>query len=184
MCPFFHVSVCVWPTELNEACLKEQGWRLFCWSIDSGHGLAHWRKWYPQWALASSSHVMSTNTLVDKRASTLSSFFLFLYLYQNKAAWCSCLAIRDLLLWEPYQCIINVMSSVANICHGLNYIFSDKKSWSCFYCMAARCLVLRWIPRYLQVSHEGFMSWWKHLCLLLAWSGPQNSGLLGNCVNP
>lgn len=38
MYPSFHVSVCVWPTELNKGCLKEQGWRLFCWSIDSGHG--------------------------------------------------------------------------------------------------------------------------------------------------
>lgn len=150
------MSLCVFgPLSLTRAAWESRGGGYLL-ELGQWTWLVHWRKWYPKWALASSSHVMSTNILVDKRASTLSSFFLFLY--QNKASWCSCLAIRDLLLWEPYQCIINVTSSVANICHGLNYIISDKKSWRCFYCTATRSLVLRWVRHYLQVSNEDFMS--------------------------
>lgn len=105
------MSLCVFgPLSLTRAAWKSRGGGYL---LEHGQWtwLVHWRKWCPKWALASSSNAMSTNILVDKWASTLSSFFLFLYLYQNKATWCSCFAIRDLLLWNPYQYIINVMSS-------------------------------------------------------------------------
>lgn len=180
---YCHVYVCLWPTEFNEGYRKERRVEMICWGIDSGHSCsAEENDAQSGFLLAPHISWLQAHLLVLVEASIHSVFFPFLHLYQNETTWCSRLAVR--LLWKPPQCIIYVMSSVANTCHTLNFIFSDKKSWRCLCCMDTRNLVLRWIPCYLQVSKDNFMSWWKYLCFLFLWPVPQNYSLLGYCVHP